>query len=218
MISRIRVDLTRVSNLDLSQARRARLPARQAPAFGEQTALRAGLTAIAAAGRPNSGAIEDLLAAQDASSVPVDLVGGIRGTSRPSSSDLTLALGETASAGAVISLSMGGGVYIWIPKREIGLYGSVGVGLVTNAGFSGGIQVTVLFGPAPVYLGGESLAVGVEFSFPGLKVIGFGGFLLFSSTWELRGFSYAMTGGLSAFPVDVTVQTSMTGLRPLGRI
>ena len=220
MVDRMRLDVSRVPDLDLSQGRRIQMPPRQAPAFGQQTLIETALMARAATRIGSGGLIRDLLDVRQAPSFRVDVVGSIRAAAPPRPThDYTFALGPSVSGTAVATLSVGGGIYLWVPPDEFGLFGSVGLGITTNIGFSGGGQFTMLFGPAPVMLAGDSLAVGVQFNIPGAG-IGLGGFLIFSMAAkpELRGFSVAVSAGFSALPVDVTVQASTTLIKPLGHV
>lgn len=210
----VRLDLTHVPDLDLTTGTKITLPARRAPHFGEQTALRAALSAHAAALKPNSGLIKDILSLK---SLSVKVIGSIKGATVPSGFDLTIALGEFVSLSVLpIKAGAGGGFYFWWPPNEIGIYGSYGIGIALGIGVGGGIQLTFLFGPAPTTLGGPSIIIAVDYSFPGSPIFA-GGFLVMSATVAgvMNGFGFEVGGGVSVFPVEIDVYYSGTATKKI---
>jgi hypothetical protein len=219
MIDRIRLDLTRVRDLDISTARRVRVPHRRPPHLGEQTALAAALTAYAHTGIGFAGVMRDLLSIRDRPSVHLAVVGGVSGAPTRRSRDYTFAVGPSVTISPVATLALDGGVYLWIPPCEIGVFGSVGLGVTTNIGFSGGGQFTMLWGPAPSVLAGDLLGIGVDVSIPGGPISLSGMlFMTMASHPNLVGFGVTIAAGISFLPVDFTVQASTTWIRPIARI
>lgn len=109
-----------------------------------------------------------------------------------------------------MSLDFAGGIYFWNKPLggEIGLWGSIGGGLITNIGASAVAQVYYLFGPAPALLAGESW-LGVDI---GGKILTGGGYLVFADSLppKLIGVSFAFGVGVSILPVDIQIQGSHT--------
>jgi len=154
---------------------------------------------------------------------------------KASITDFTLAFGVGGNAGLGAQVNAGGGVYWWVKpgptKDQIGLWGSLGFGVTTNAGFSGGGQFSIWYGPAPAVLAGESLAVSVDISVGIYTVTGSAffsvppaGFVLtpgspggFPAGFkpELIGLGFALSVGPSALPVDISVGPSYTWIKPL---
>lgn len=240
MAGRIILDLTRVSHLDLrSRSRPLRMPGYAPPPLGQETALRSGLTAFAKTGAPNSGLAKDILSLQDRSKrLSVGVIGSIAGTTLPgaftapagssiagtaaaSGWDLTIGWGWGVSVSAfVITSQLGAGVYLWLPRGQIGLYGGGGFGPTLFAtGFSGNVALTVLFGPAPTMLGGFSLLTGFDLGGAPTGGITFGFALVWSLKWELEGFCVNLGAGMSAnwLAFDVYFEVNATVVKPLFR-
>jgi hypothetical protein len=125
---------------------------------------------------------------------------------------ITYAIGLNASVFAGVGFTGAVGLYAHGP--EFGFYDSFGPGFwLTNLGSSVGGELTFAFGP-PSVLGGVSVGVGCNLSLEGS--IGVGGTLLFSPPpFRLIGLSASVSTGLSALPLDVTVQVTSTNVRPL---
>jgi hypothetical protein len=123
--------------------------------------------------------------------------------------DVTLAVGGTIQAMAVVGVTAAAGIY-GSTTSEVGLFGSVGGGWWTNVGAGAGIVVTVILGP-PSDFAGVSWGVGCDARFMAGSI---GGLLLFSPPpFRFLGVSVSLTVGPSAIPAfDVTVQVSTTGL------
>lgn len=124
----------------------------------------------------------------------------------------TLGLGASGAAYAGFGITMGGGVY-GSTTREVGVYGSGGIGGWTDIGVSAGGTFTHIFGP-PSDFAGPCWGVGCDV---GGKIISGEAILLFSLVGPLRVLGYAVTVGVGAsfLPVSMTVQLSHTGIKPL---
>lgn len=160
----------------------------------------------------------------------ISLTGAIPGVKiRSPSPDFTIAVGITGSAGAGASVGGGAGVYFWNkrPGGEVGIYGSLSVGAVTNAGISIGDQICLMFGPAASVLAGDCITIGVDID---VGVVGIGGQLILSappvtSGWpptigggwtpEVIGIGMTLTVGISALPVSYSVSPGRTWIKPL---
>jgi hypothetical protein len=154
----------------------------------------------------------------------------------PPARDFTIALGPSANIGTFFQGSAGAGVYWWIKPGlpdEVGLWGSVGVGVTSNMGFSVGGQVSVWYGAAPSVMAGESMSVAVDVTIGAVTVTGMvffsvppTGLLLtpgmkhpptFPPGWKplLIGLGFGLSGGWSVLPIDVSIGPSTTWLKPL---
>jgi hypothetical protein len=163
--------------------------------------------------------IRDMLAFKDAPYLSASIMGSIPKVTMPSGSDLTLTLGEFVSMSlATAHGSAGGGVYFWWRPREFGLYGGFSVGMVSQvSGIGGGGQVCILFGPAPVFLAGRSLVLGVDITVAGMPIV-VGGFLVLSTSRELRGIGWDVGAGEGLFPVEISLSVSVTATRAVGHV
>lgn len=138
------------------------------------------------------------------------------------SSDLTAAVGPTATGGLGYGINGSSGFYgSTVP--EFGVFGSVGVVFGLFAGFGAGLEYTFIFG-TPNDFAGPFLcfqaSIGPEM-FGGCAV---GGSLLFSiggptpsavAPLAFMGFTVNLTCGWSPFPVSATVEWSNTWIHPL---
>jgi len=124
----------------------------------------------------------------------------------------TLGLGISGAAYAGFGIAVGGGVY-GSTTREVGVYGSGGIGGWTDIGASAGGIFTHIFGP-PSDFAGPCWGVGCDV---GGKIIAGEAILLFSLVGPLRVLGYAVTLGVGAsfLPVSMTVQLSYTKTKPL---
>ncbi len=128
---------------------------------------------------------------------------------------MTIGLGGSTSAFAVIGVTAGAGLY-GSTTPELGWYTSGGAGFWTNAGVSSGLALTYVFGP-PSAFSGLSIGVGVDADLPGLGV-GIGILLLFGASgppFQFLGYSFGVSAGLSALPIDFTIQASDTYTRKI---
>lgn len=124
----------------------------------------------------------------------------------------TLGLGISGEAFAGFGIAIGGGVYA-STTREVGVYGSGGIGGWTNIGASAGETFTHIFGP-PSDFAGPCWGVGCDV---GGQILSGGAILLFSLVGPLRVLGYAVTFGVgvSCLPFNMAVQLSYTKTKPL---
>lgn len=230
MPGQIRITFRNFRSLDLSDAQRARPPRRKQNAFGEETILREALRGLAAVSSGRRDRINGLLDMASAPPGSLNLAGAVPGAIiRSPIPDFTATVGFTGSVGAVVAYGGSTGIYFWNkrPGGEVGLYGSLSVGLITNIGASAGDVLTFLFGPAPSVLAGDSITVSVDV---GVDVLTFSGLLILnappvSAGWpptitgpwrpEIIGVGFAITAGFSALPVDISVMPGRTWTRPI---
>ncbi|MFA5120538.1 hypothetical protein [Zavarzinia sp.] len=227
MPGQTRITFRNFTGLDLSSARRVTPRRYKAPGFGEETLVRGALSALGGV-----SSIGGLLsgAAAAASSPPGSLtvsgiIPGVR--IRVPAPDYTMAYGVTAGAGAGVAYGAGAGIYFWRKAAggEVGLYGSLSVGVVSNIGVGAGGNFAFLFGPAPSMLAGDCITISVEI---GIDVITVAGQLILNAppvslgmppaitgAWspEVIGIGYAVTAGMSALPADISVMPGRTWTR-----
>lgn len=219
-MDRLRVDVSRIVRLDVARYKQAvspKGPPRRQLGSIERPAL---TTAISAAARVSSTArlLKEVTELADAARrIPVSFVGGpARMFTMPRSlSVVTIGIGSSSSAFAVIGVSFGAGLY-GSNTPELGVYDSIGGGIWTNAGVSGGLAVSYVFGP-PSAFGGMSWSVGVSADMPG---VGFGisAALMFGASgppYDFLGYTVGISAGISVLPADVSFQVSNTRLLPL---
>src|SRR5262249_54938313 len=145
------------------QFQRAQSPGRSGGSF-QDSVLRGALGALA--GTAKRGPL--LRSALGMITPPfgtISLGGMIPGGSiRSPRPDFTLTAGITAAGGAGVNFGGGAGMYFWnkSPSGEVGLYGGLSVGMITNVGASIGDQLCILFGPAGTVLAGDSITVAVD--------------------------------------------------------
>jgi hypothetical protein len=216
---------------DLSQARKVGIPRQKQNFFGEETALRDAIKGLATLSprRRGTSTFDDLLNVATPPTASMTLAGSVPGTIiRRPVTDFTITFGPTASAGAGTALGVSGGIYFWNkkPDGEVGLFGTMSIGILSNLGFSVGDAVTYLFGPAPTVLAGDAIAVSVDV---GIDVATVSGLLILSAppgtlwppaltgpwTPEIIGVGFAISVGLSALPVDVAVMPGRTWIKPI---
>jgi hypothetical protein len=224
MPGQVRITFKNFKGLDLSGARKISVP-RQRPNWpGEEEVRRYTLQILAQ--RPESGLLRKLLEMMTPPLGMVIVSGTIPGVRiRLPMPDYTITDGVSGSAGAVANFSAGGGLYFWNkrPDGEIGIYGSLSAGLITNIGASVGVQLGFLFGKAPDVLAGDSIVVSVDVEIVAATVTGMlvlntppGGIWPITpaalSTWtpEVIGIGFGLSVGLSALPADISVMPSHT--------
>ncbi len=228
MPGQIRVNFRNFWGLDPTKFQRAKPPGRSGGSF-QDTVLRGVIDNL-------SGAISrgPLLRSALGMITPpfgsISLSGVIPGvTIRSPRPDFTITAGVTGSAGAVLNFGAGGGVYFWnkSPSGEVGLYGGISVGVITNIGASIGDQFCLLFGPAGTVLAGDSITIAVDID---IVVASLSGMLILNAPpvslgwppsitgpWrpEVIGIGIALTVGISALPVDISVMPGRTWIKPI---
>ncbi len=228
MPGQIRVNFKNFWGLDTTKMVKTKLPGASGGGFTDAL-LRTGISTVAGAAKRGQ-MLKDSLGMISPPSGSLSLLGSIPGVKfRSPSPDFTIAVGYTASAGAVVNVGGGAGVYFWNkkPSGEVGLYGSLSVGMVTNVGASIGDQICLLFGPAGSVLAGDSITLAVEIE---IGVVSVGGQLILSappvsagwpptigSGWtpEVIGIGVTMSMGISALPVSYSVMPGRTWTKPL---
>jgi hypothetical protein len=239
MAENYRIRFQNFWGIDFSDARRVRGPRAKPDTMGEDTLLRGGIGALAATGN-NKGKLLKNTMDRIEDGATLSTTGSIPGAVIPSPHQFTFTEGLAGGAGAGVGYGYGGGIYFWSkrPGFEIGLYGSISVGVITNIGASAGVQVAHLFGPAPSVLAGDSVAVSVTVGVDVLSITGSllltappGGFtppagstlssLLagLAAAGRYRptvvGIAYTLSAGISALPVDISVMPGRTWTRPV---
>lgn len=212
----LRIDLTAVADIDPQQiGRPATILPYQPPSLGSETLIETALRAYCATGLTGAPILRECLDFSHNPRITPTFVGSIRRAPVRPHRDWTIAGGPSVAAFAGAVAGASGGVYFWNkpPSGQIGLFGSLSFGSITNVGVSLVAQITYYFGSAPACLAGTSLVVGVDL---GGKVITGGGYLVFStgSPAALIGISFALGVGASMLPADFTVQISRTWITP----
>jgi hypothetical protein len=204
--------------------------------------LKNGIRALAAAGNTTGRGLQRGVDLVDGGAT-MTLSGAIPGTRMPSATQYTIAEGVSAGAGAGLAYSLGAGVYVWSknPGFEVGLYGSISIGFVTNIGAGIGVQYAYLFGPAPSVLAGDSITVQVSAD---IGVASVGAFLILSAppaglptpslsspvslaSWQAAltsmtsytptviGVGFSASVGVSILPIDISVMPGRTWTVPV---
>lgn len=227
MPAQIRITFKNFNSLDLSSARKVRLPQKKPNVWGEETMIRNTLKITPR--RIGSNLFDDLLNVATPPKAKLSLAGTVPGAILPSSvTDFTVTFGPTASAGAGAALGASGGIYFWnkTPDGEVGFFGSMSIGVLANVGFGVGDAITYLFGPAPTALAGDAIVISID---AGIDVATVSGLLILDAppgtiwppaitgTWtpHIIGVGFGVSVGLSALPVDVSVMPSRTWIKPL---
>jgi len=234
MPGQMRINFKGFSGLVPTQLQRARAPGTSGGA-AQDAVLRAAIGALA--GTAKRGPM--LRGAQDMITPPfgtITLGGLIPGiTIRSPLPDFTIAVGVAGGFGAVLNFSGGGGVYLSnkAPRGEVGLYGSLSLGLVANMGVSIGDQFCVMFGKPEDVLAGDSITISVDI---GIDIFTMTGMLILNAppvsvglpgtrSWppsitgpwkpEVIGIGIAMSAGISAMPFDISVMPGRTWIKPV---
>lgn len=209
---------------NLPRSERTKIPNRNPPGSIEESLLRAGLEA-AALGSTRVRSLLDLIAPPPAI---MSIVGAVSTLRIRRTRDFTIAVGYVAQVAAGISAGLGGGVYYWNrrPDGEVGLFGSVSIGVITNIGFGAGDTFAYLFDAAGTVLAGDIIALEVDVEIGPVTV---GGQIFMSappiSIWppaltgpwvpEILGVGFTLTAGISVAPVAIAVTPSRTWIRPI---
>ena len=211
---------------NIGRATRVRVPAgKGSPGTFEQQALRAVISAASPLSRV-ARRLSMLMAPPSAIARVVGAMGSL--PIRSPSPDFTATVGVTASAGAGVSVGGGAGIYYWNrrPSGELGFYGSVSLGVISNIGFGVGDAIAFLFGSAPSTLAGDIIALEVDV---GIDILTVGGQVFITAPpvsfvplrigpgWspEIVGFGLTLTAGMSVLPVNYAITPSRTWIRPI---
>ncbi len=214
----VKADLRDLDKLDIQKQGKALtpIPARKVLTAAEKTALK-GAVSVGGLFSNSVKLLNEPIGVSDTkpslsitmpSKVPVGLA------AKPLVSDVTLAVGMSASAFAVLGVTGSFGLY-GSSTPELGLFSSIGGGWWTNVGVSVGPQITLIFGP-PSDLAGVSWGIGCDCKFMAGSI---GGLLLFSPPpFKFLGISVSLSVGPSAIPAfDVTMQVSATNILPIAK-
>lgn len=210
--------------VNLPRAQRAKLPPRNAPSTFDETLIRASLQVASLA----STRIASLLSFMAPPPVVANIIGAVSRIPIRRTPDFTIAVGYVAQAGAGVSAGLGAGMYYWNkrPRGEIGLFGTVSLGFITNIGFGAGDSFAYLFDAAPTVLAGDIIALEVDVELGPVTV---GGQIFLTAPpvtlwpptltgpWvpEIVGVGFQVTAGISLSPVAIAVTPSRTWIRPI---
>jgi len=210
--------------LNLPRAQKATLPRRKPPSSFEESMIRTGLEGAALV----SPRISSLLALLAPPPAIARIIGTVSRIPIRRTSDFTIAVGFVAQAGAGVSAGLGGGVYFWNkrPRGEVGLFGSISIGVITNIGVGAGDSFAYLFDAAPTVLAGDIIALEVDVEIGPVTV---GGQIFMSAPpatiwppaltgpWvpEILGVGFQVTAGISVSPVAIAVTPSRTWIQPI---
>jgi hypothetical protein len=210
------------ANLPLSV--KTKIPNAKRPGPMEETLLRTGLEA-AALGSTRVASLLSLIAPPTAM---MRIIGAVGSLPIRRTSDFTIAVGYVAQAAAGISAGLGGGVYYWNkrPSGEVGLFGTVSIGAITNIGFGAGDSFAYMFDAAGTVLAGDLIGLEVDVEIGPVTV---GGQIFLTAPpvtlwpptvtgpWvpEVVGVGFQVTAGISVSPVAIAVSPSRTWIRPI---
>jgi hypothetical protein len=209
---------------NLPRSVRTQLPNRTPPGPIEESLLRTALEG-AALGSSRIRSLLDLIAPPPAI---MSIVGSVSSLRIRRTADFTIAVGYVAQVAAGVSAGLGGGVYYWNkrPRGEVGLFGSVSLGVITNIGFGAGDSFAYLFDAAGTVLAGDLIGLEVDVEIGPVTV---GGQIFMTAPpvtiwppaltgpWvpEIVGVGFQVTAGISVSPVAIAVTPSRTWIRPI---
>lgn len=210
--------------LNLPRARRTTIPRQKSPGPIEEGLIRAGAEGLAL-GSTRIRSLLDLLSPPPFSA---RIAGMVSRLPIRRSRDFTIAVGLVASAGAGVAMGMGAGMYFWnkVPRGELGLFGSISIGMITNIGVGAGDSFAYMFDSAPSALAGDCIALEVSVEIGPVSLAG----QMFltappATVWppaltgpwvpEVIGVGFTVTAGISISPVHIAVMPSRTWIRPI---
>jgi hypothetical protein len=213
---------------NLPRSVKVSVPSRSTPGPIEETLIKSSLEGVAMVSSRRAPTIRSLLALMAPPPAVMRILGAVGSIPIRRTRDFTITAGFTASAGAVASVGAGAGIYFWnkTPSGEVGLYGSLSVGLISNIGAGAGDAFAYLFDKAPTVLAGDIIALEVSVEIGPVSVAG----QLFMtappvSLWppaltgpwvpEIVGVGFTVTAGVSALPVSIAVTPSRTWILPI---
>lgn len=210
--------------LNLPRARRTTIPKQKTPGSIEESLIRTGVEGLAL-GSTRIRSLLDLLSPPPFSARIAGMVSRLPIRRSP---NFTIAVGLVASAGAGVAAGMGAGIYFWnkSPRGQIGLFGSLSVGMMTNVGFGAGDSFAYMFDSAPAALAGDAITLEVSVEIGPLSVAG-QMFLTappvtlwppaLTGPWvpEVIGVGFTLTAGISISPVHIAVMPARTWIHPL---
>lgn len=229
MPGQYKVTFKNFTHLDFSTAKRINVPKPKGNLPGEETLVRAGMSAIGALST-KGGIMTSMLGVATSPVATLSVMGSVAGAIiKTPAPDFTVTFGLAAQAGAGAAAGVGAGIYAWnkSPMGQVGLYGSVSLGYVTNVGVSIGDQVCLLFGTPSSTLAGDSISVAVEM---GIGIFTVSGIMILNAppvtmwppsvslpgwTPQVIGVGFALTAGISALPADISVMPGRTWIKPV---
>lgn len=229
MPGQYKVTFKNFTYLDFSTAKKINVPKPKGNLPGEETLVRAGMSAIGAVSS-KGGVMTSMLAVATSPVATLTVAGAVTGALIKSPApDFTVTFGLAAQAGGGTTAGIGAGVYAWnkSPMGQVGLYGSVSLGYVTNVGVSVGDQICLLFGTPSSTLAGDSISLAVEM---GIGVLTVSGIMILNAppvtiwppslsiagwTPQIIGVGFALSAGISALPADISVMPGRTWIKPV---
>ncbi len=213
---------------NLPRSVKVKVPQRSAPGSIEESLIKSSLEGVAMVSARRAPTIRSLLALMTPPLAIMSIAGTVGSIPIRRTRDFTITAGFTASAGAYVSVGAGAGVYFWnkAPRGEVGLYGSLSVGLISNIGAGAGDAFAYLFDAAPTVLAGDIIALEVSVEIGPVSVAG----QLFmtappisispsalTGAWvpEIVGVGFTVTAGVSVLPVSIAVTPSRTWILPI---
>jgi hypothetical protein len=212
----IRIHLGEITDLDIDpkdkRVRRIIMPKPPNMSGIEISLLESALGLYSRMDMPLSPLVKDNLDFRNNSARNFQIIGKLKHMHVHRSLVKTVGLGPSASAGIGVSIGVTQGVFFASTVPHVGFYGSVDLGIVTNATASITTQLLLCWASqVQVFKGPPVIVVGANVSVPGVPSITGGGFLMFFDRrprkLELFGVGYQVGVGVSLLPLDVFVST-----------
>lgn len=213
---------------NLPRAVKTTVPKHKPPGAIEESIIKNSLEGVAMVSPKRAPTIHSLLSLMSPPQALMKIIGAVGRIPIRRTSNFTITAGFTASAAAYAAIGAGAGVYFWnkSPRGEVGIYGSLSVGMITNFGFGAGDAFAYLFDSAPSVLAGDAIALEVDVELGPITV---GGQLFMTAPpvslsslsmtgpWvpEIIGVGFTVTAGISVLPVNIAVMPTRTWIQPL---
>ena len=214
----IRIHLDEIADLDPADKRlkktRVIMPKPQKQSSLEETMLESALRIFSTIDFPLSPLVGDCLDFKSNPKRDIKPLGALKHmTVRPHASPIkTVAVGPSGSAGLGVSLGISAGFFFASTSPHVGLYGSIDVGVITNATASVVVQLMLCWAPQNlVFNGPPVILIGVNVSIPGGSATA-GGFIMcferIPNPLEVFGVGFQAGVGMSVLPVDLFMSKS----------
>lgn len=213
---------------NLPRAVKTTVPKHKPPGTIEESIIKKSLEGAAMVSPKRAPVIHSLLSLITPPQALMKIIGAVGSVPIRRTSNFTIATGFTASVAGVSAFGAGAGVYFWNkrPFGEVGVYGSLSVGMISNIGFGAGDAFAYLFDTAPSVLAGDAITLEVDVEIGPVTV---GGQIFMTAppihlpslsmtgAWvpEIVGVGFTVTAGLSAFPLNIAVMPTRTWIKPL---
>lgn len=215
-MANIRIHLSEIADLDPNdktlKTKKIIMPKPQRQLPGEESLLEAGLDLYSKLDQPHSQYIGSCLDFKRDPSSTVKTVGTMKHIKTPASAGSSIATGIAPSAGAGALLGISAGVFFSTGSPQIGLYGSIDVGVLIGVSAQVMWQFTCYTRPASlVYNGPPVFLIGVNVSVPGTIIVGGGFIACFDRSpapLELIGVGFQLGIGKGLLPVEIFLTTS----------